>query len=725
MRLFYTFILIISSVFIVRSGTLDSLIALSESDTLSVTNKIRVYNLLSGQYNTSSLDTALMYADKAYYLAKSNQDEVGMAKASFNKGIIYSNFYLYKESIIYYNLAYNYLIKTDQDELKTSVLVDLGIVYSMNNNLEKSSEKLNLALKISESNNDLYNRIRILYTHGKVYSSAADYSKAQIFLFDALNLNREYKDFYFQTVIVNEIGNVFFYIADYNHALKYYIHSLKLGEYIQDYMIINTAYTNMSIIYRSINKFDKAIENVNMSIKYYESTFDKQKESNAYNTLGLIYMDISKPDSALYFLNKSLDIKRSIADSIGFSLVYSNMAGIYVKKKNFDLAKKYLENAIRISSQYSDYYNHVIALLALSDLYNKTRNSNEFATLLQAKDIAENHKINASLIDVYDKLYSYYKSRNDFQNALHYHEQFVKLNDSLQGVDSRMKMEEIETSYEVDKKNNEIRSLIKEKEVREILFQKENERNLFEKYFILSLSLVIILVIIVVLLRYKQHQKNKLNALEKRNLKVETEMLRSQMNPHFIFNSLNSIQSFVSSNDTIDAERYLSNFAKLMRLILDNSRQSFITVENEINTLKLYLDLERLRFNGITYHIELVDIDEEFTLIPPMLSQPYIENAVLHGVSAVENGLINIEYKLSGNKIICTIDDNGIGRKKSLEINQSKHKKKSSLGIKVTQERIDLLKNEFDMDLTIEMIDKYDENSNPLGTKVILEMPYK
>jgi tetratricopeptide (TPR) repeat protein len=89
-----------------------------------------------------------MYADKAYYLAKSNQDEVGMAKASFNKGIIYSNFYLYKESIIYYNLAYNYLIKTDQDELKTSVLVDLGIVYSMNNNLEKSSEKLNLALKI-------------------------------------------------------------------------------------------------------------------------------------------------------------------------------------------------------------------------------------------------------------------------------------------------------------------------------------------------------------------------------------------------------------------------------------------------------------------------------------------------------------------------------------------------------------------------------------------------
>ena len=161
-----------------------------------------------------------------------------------------------------------------------------------------------------------------------------------------------------------------------------------------------------------------------------------------------------------------------------------------------------------------------------------------------------------------------------------------------------------------------------------------------------------------------------------------------------------------------------------MRLILDNSRQSFISIGNEIETLELYLELEKLRFNNrFNYSININNIDSEFTLIPPMLAQPYIENAILHGVATMTNGTIKVDFQQLDEKVVCTIDDNGIGRQKSAELKAQNLAKKSSLGIQVTQERIELLSEDFKLDLTIQIIDKKDVNEKSLGTKVIIEMP--
>jgi LytS/YehU family sensor histidine kinase len=162
-----------------------------------------------------------------------------------------------------------------------------------------------------------------------------------------------------------------------------------------------------------------------------------------------------------------------------------------------------------------------------------------------------------------------------------------------------------------------------------------------------------------------------------------------------------------------------------MRLILENSRQPFITLENEIKTLNLYLELEKLRFgNRFSYEININNIDDEFTMVPPMLAQPYIENSILHGFIGKTDGLINIEYIQKNNKICCMIDDNGIGRKKANEIKSSSSHKKS-LGIRVTQERIALLAEEFNTELLVDIIDKTDAEGSALGTKVFVDMPFK
>ena len=200
------------------------------------------------------------------------------------------------------------------------------------------------------------------------------------------------------------------------------------------------------------------------------------------------------------------------------------------------------------------------------------------------------------------------------------------------------------------------------------------------------------------------------------------------MNPHFIFNALNSIQNFIVSNNSLDAERYLSKFAKLMRMILDNSMKQNITLDNELLSLTLYIDLEKARFNNrFTYQINIDDnIEEELILVPAMLIQPFVENAILHGLlhKNDDNGLITIDITENPDKhlLTCSITDNGIGRKAAAEYSKT-NKGHHSVGMQLTRDRLkDLNKETEGISCNIE--DLYDSSGNALGTKVTILIPY-
>ena len=238
--------------------------------------------------------------------------------------------------------------------------------------------------------------------------------------------------------------------------------------------------------------------------------------------------------------------------------------------------------------------------------------------------------------------------------------------------------------------------------------------------FILATGTIAIVSYIILKNKHKQIEH------ERKLIAAEQKALRSQMNPHFIFNALNSIRRFILENDTDKADYYLTRFATLMRKVLDNSRQNFITLENEIQTLKLYLELEKMRFdNSFSFQINIdPDIDTKKWLIPPMIIQPFVENAIWHGLALKnQDGKLNITFhKKSPQMLECIVDDNGIGREKARQI-AAKRKGHKSTGLINTRERMNLITRLYKKNIDLTIIDKYDQDGNPAGTKVIITLP--
>lgn len=228
-------------------------------------------------------------------------------------------------------------------------------------------------------------------------------------------------------------------------------------------------------------------------------------------------------------------------------------------------------------------------------------------------------------------------------------------------------------------------------------------------------------------IKSKAAEEQQKTQMEKEILELEQKALRLQMNPHFIFNALNSIQSQIGTDNEQVARYYLAKFSRLMRQILDNSRQPSITLEEEINTLENYLLIEKF-CNGDRFDYTItVDetLEKDYIKIPPMLLQPFIENAIKHGLKYIEGkrGMINVFFKEKDTILECSVTDNGIGRMKAEELNKtSKETYHKSTALLVTQERLDLLQEDKNI-RSLEVIDLYDESGNALGTRVVLRIP--
>ena len=229
-------------------------------------------------------------------------------------------------------------------------------------------------------------------------------------------------------------------------------------------------------------------------------------------------------------------------------------------------------------------------------------------------------------------------------------------------------------------------------------------------------------------LQHKNDEKNRQIQMEKNIIELEQKALRLQMNPHFIFNALNSIKGCIAMNDTALARRHLVNFARLMRLTLDNSRESWIALDKEAKTLELYLELEKLSKNDKFDYAIVIDpkINAESDTIPPMLVQPFVENAVIHGISSLPSGgMITIEFKHRENHVVCCVTDNGIGREKAALKNKSRDKFHKSTGIAVTKERLKIMEEASGPTFTVTFFDLKESIDGQTGTRVEITLPIK
>jgi LytS/YehU family sensor histidine kinase len=216
------------------------------------------------------------------------------------------------------------------------------------------------------------------------------------------------------------------------------------------------------------------------------------------------------------------------------------------------------------------------------------------------------------------------------------------------------------------------------------------------------------------------------SSLQKRraNQLLALKSLRSQMNPHFIYNSLNSVNNFISRNDERAANKYLSEFSLLMRAVMDNSKHDFVSLSNEIQILNRYLLLEHSRFGDkFDYSMEVApDIDADNISVPPMLIQPFVENAIWHGLRYLEiKGFLKISMLTEGDKLVVTIADNGIGRSKSEEIKTRFQKEHVSTGMRNVQSRVGIINEIYKIKIGVAVSDPEEENTT--GTIVRITIP--
>jgi sensor histidine kinase YesM len=307
----------------------------------------------------------------------------------------------------------------------------------------------------------------------------------------------------------------------------------------------------------------------------------------------------------------------------------------------------------------------------------------------------------------------YMKNSGRESEALYFLENSMALYDRLINESKQRSIFEMETIYQTIKKEEQIAEIQEEKQK-----QEERSKNLI-LVFSLSIILLLITVTFILLLIRNQQRKNKLDRLE-----LNLRLLRTQLNPHFIFNSLSAVQNYILNNSALEASSYLSKFSRLMRLILINSNEKLVCLENEIETITNYLELQKLRFpEKIIYTIKIAEeLNPNEVLIPPMLTQPFIENSVEHNLTNVDQFIhINIEIKLLDNTTlqIC-IEDDGIGRKKSAQTKKSEHK---SYATEITQNRIASLRKTGFKGIDFVITDVKSTKNENSGTRVVFSLP--
>ena len=336
--------------------------------------------------------------------------------------------------------------------------------------------------------------------------------------------------------------------------------------------------------------------------------------------------------------------------------------------------------------------------------------------VIDSLSVNENDKSDRDiLLKAYDFLILAHEKNNQLKNANTILKEKNTFENTFHKEELEQRLAKLELDYETEKKEEEIQELKRESESKSTI-ARQQRLLLLGGIGILSLSLII------GGLAYRQRNLN--NRFEK--VSLQQRLLRSQMNPHFLFNTLHTAQVLIEDN-SLEAKKYITNLAKLLRLALENSREDFVPLIDEITALEAYLNLQSNFFKKFDYSFEIdTDIDAEWVEVPPMLLQPVVENAVVHGISNIDyRGVIKILLKKENDKTLaCIIKDNGSGLKKGVEYSKF-HSGHKSISMDIVKERLALYQNRRNKKplLTISYNDQSDQGK--IGTKVDFSMPYK
>ncbi len=693
------------------SSVPDSLLALLPKSQF----KAPIYNELAMFFTDSLPQKSYQYAQLAVQHATKDRQNNELGKAHFAMGNYYYNTNHYDSAVWAYSRSVQLLKGSEDYASLSNAHSNLGALYYYKGALKDAVHHFLEAAKYEKLNNKP-EEIAVIYNNiAAVYGSTGQYAEAIQYNEKSLAIKIELRNFKGIANSLNNLASIYEDIADYQRSIDYYFKALRYTDSIQDFNLKATILNNIAGVYKNWKQYDKALELYQQAYEIKAKTNQESGLANISNNIGLVYAHKNDFTKALEYYQTAEQLYQKLGDKSGLAASYNNLGSIFEKELDYKQALSYYEKAYQQSIEIGNPKAKAKEALNMARLLLIQNQNNKAETYLNEvlKTALElnNHDLLAPAYGLMSDLYT--KQQNPAL-ALKYFKLHTAYKDSIFNKEQHKTIQELNIKYNSEKQLQQIHDMeqLQALNRREIEIQQLKLRQNW--FWILGLIFTGFVSIGFLVFSYRQKSLKS----KHKELQLEQKLLRSQMNPHFISNALNSIQQFVLSNQPLEAARYLSKFTALMRNTIENSRNEDVSLELELTTLRHYLELQHLRFKTkFSYQIDIdSDLDIDAILIPPMLTQPIIENAIQHAFNHIDYpGQIDIRFSTKDKTHFqVLILDNGQG----IVANQSQSNGKHiSYATTIIEERMANLKRQTKLKYEFKIFDRnqYDGQNGIVG----------
>jgi tetratricopeptide (TPR) repeat protein len=602
------------------------------------------------------------------------------------------------------------------DTARINDLARKGFKYISEKKIDKAKAYIDSALAVCKSERIETTALLNLLTANYSFT-IGDFLKASD---DATRAMQQAKDEGNENVLARTyvfLGRYYLRTGFFSESLDYFTNSIDIAKKKNIKGILPNGYAGQADVYRVIKDYKNYKLALDNMIKESVKEGNTDAEIRGLYYLGTQLADPEKKfkpaDSILKMCYEKALINR---DTIHLSSSLANLGWVFYLQQMYDSSLVYYNKSLKFSipgrlhSTAANAYGNIGTINR--DLGNTTESLKNYKESIgQAKQVNDWY----SLQWVYADMSKMYLQKKDTSRAYLYYIQFKRFNDSLIYSTNAQGTTDATLRYETDTHR---------KEVELLSLRIKNQR-----LMLYGFSGLILLTILISLLLYRGSRlkaRRRISEMNQKISEITQANLRQQMNPHFIFNTLNSIQYYMYQHDKLATNNYLTKFSSLMRKVLENSQHTSIPLNDELDALTLYLELERIRFKD-KFDFK-INVDEEIDVllfkVPTMLIQPYVENSICHGlIPAERNGFIEIDLKLEKDYISCSIEDNGIGREASQKRKAKSENNHNSLGTQIVSSRLDLVNALYGTSLKIIYTDLKNDKGEPEGTRVEIHIP--
>lgn len=541
------------------------------------------------------------------------------------------------------------------------------------------------------------------------YKSALDYFTKAASQFETLR-QKNPDDKAFKNGLARAVassGIVYTQQSNYYMALEYYQKALKLYQEIGQKVNSSKALNNIGIVYKSQSNYPKALE-------YLKQAAVLQQELNEPNAgmtlvnIGVIYFETKQYDAAFKYYERAQKRFEKNDNAIGSALLANYLGDYYSQRNDQVQAMSKYQESVELYESMQNKFGASLALYNIGKLQTAQQNYEEaLPYVLKSLEYAKTIGVLDQTFHSEKLLSELYGHLNNTVESFAHYRNYIVARDSINNQENNKKFAQAEMNFEYRKK--------------EALLAEKNKRQVQLIFFAI---LGVLFLIALILILYNRRQVKRRLTLQKEVAEYEQKALHLQMNPHFVFNCLGAISSFIVQNGTDSALKYLSKFSKLMRLTLEYSKGSLIPIDKEIESLQNYLELEQLRFhNKFEFNITSSPKVEFNMGLPPLLIQPFVENAILHGMVPKDgNGKIDVSFDVENNQLVCTVIDDGIGLSESKILKENSVTAHKSMALEITKKRLEIMESTTSKSAQID-IEELEENNKKSGTKVTLRLP--